>query len=57
MSGKVGDGTRFFSSRVLARTDLEQVSSTQAGAVTILRFRVRTRTKHWSASSGGSYWR
>jgi dihydrofolate reductase len=36
----LGDGTRF-SSPGLARIDLESVSSMQAGAVTILRFRVR----------------
>jgi dihydrofolate reductase len=36
----LGDGVRF-SSPGLARVDLEPVSSTQAGAVTILRFRVR----------------
>ena len=37
----LGDGIRFFSAPGLARIDLEPVSSTQAGAVTILRFRVR----------------
>ena len=37
----LGDGIRF-SSPGLARTDLEPVSSTRSGAVTILRFRVRT---------------
>jgi dihydrofolate reductase len=37
----LGDGTRFYSSPGLARIDLEPVSSTRAGAVTILRFRVR----------------
>jgi dihydrofolate reductase len=36
----LGDGIRF-SSRGLARIDLEPVSSTRSGAVTILRFRVR----------------
>jgi dihydrofolate reductase len=36
----LGDGIRF-SSPGLARIDLEPVSSTRAGAVTILRFRVR----------------
>ena len=36
----LGDGVRF-SSPGLARIDLEPVSSTRAGAVTILRFRVR----------------
>ncbi len=36
----LGDGIRF-SAPGLARIDLEPVSSTQAGAVTILRFRVR----------------
>ena len=35
-----GDGIRF-SSTGLARIDLEPVSSTRSGAVTILRFRVR----------------
>ena len=36
----LGDGIRF-SAPGLARIDLEPVSSTQAGAVTTLRFRVR----------------
>ena len=36
----LGDGIRF-SSPGLARTDLEPVSSTRSGAVTVLRFRVR----------------
>ena len=36
----LGDGIRF-SAPGLARTDLEPVSSTRSGAVTILRFRVR----------------
>ena len=36
----LGDGVRF-SSPGLARIDLEPVSSTRSGAVTILRFRVR----------------
>ena len=36
----LGDGIRF-SSAGLARIDLEPVSSTRSGAVTILRFRVR----------------
>ena len=36
----LGDGIRF-SSPGLARTDLEPISSTRSGAVTILRFRVR----------------
>lgn len=36
----LGDGVRF-SPPGLARTDLEPVSSTQSGAITILRFRVR----------------
>jgi len=36
----LGDGIRF-SSPGLARIDLEPVSSTRSGAVTILRFRVR----------------
>ena len=37
----LGDGTRLFSSPGLARIDLEPLGSTRAGAVTILRFRVR----------------
>jgi dihydrofolate reductase len=37
----LGDGTRMFSSPGLARMDLEPLDSTRAGAVTILRFRVR----------------
>jgi hypothetical protein len=37
----LGDGIRFYSSPGLARIDLEPLDSTQAGAVTILRFRVR----------------
>ena len=37
----LGDGIRFYSSPGIARIDLEPVSSTRAGAVTILRFRVR----------------
>jgi dihydrofolate reductase len=37
----LGDGIRFYSSPGLARIDLEPVSSTRSGAVTILRFRVR----------------
>jgi dihydrofolate reductase len=37
----LGDGIRF-SSPGLARIDLDPVSSTRSGAVTILRFRVRT---------------
>jgi dihydrofolate reductase len=36
----LGDGIRF-SHPGLARIDLEPVSSTRSGAVTILRFRVR----------------
>ena len=36
----LGDGTRF-SSPGLARIDLEPISSTRSGAVTIVRFRVR----------------
>lgn len=36
----LGDGIRF-SSPGLARTDLEPIGSTEVGAVTILRFRVR----------------
>jgi riboflavin biosynthesis pyrimidine reductase len=36
----LGDGTGF-SSPGLVRIDLEPVSSTRSGAVTILRFRVR----------------
>ena len=37
----LGDGTRLFSSPGLARIDLEPLDSTQSGALTILRFRVR----------------
>ena len=37
----LGAGTRFFSSPDLGRIDLEPLDSTRAGAVTILRFRVR----------------
>ena len=37
----LGDGIRFYSSPGLAKIDLEPVSSTRSGAVTILRFRVR----------------
>jgi dihydrofolate reductase len=37
----LGDGTRFFSSPGLERIDLEPVSVTPSGTVTILRFRVR----------------
>ncbi len=37
----LGDGVRFFSSPDLARIDLEPLSVTPAGAVTMLRFRVR----------------
>jgi riboflavin biosynthesis pyrimidine reductase len=36
----LGDGIRFYSSAGLARIDLEPVSSTRHGVVTILRFRV-----------------
>jgi riboflavin biosynthesis pyrimidine reductase len=36
----LGDGTRFWSPGP-ARIDLEPISNTQSGAVTILRFRVR----------------
>src|SRR5207248_1385109 len=39
----LGDGTRF-SSPGLGRIDLEPVSSTRSGAVTILRFRVRKQS-------------
>jgi dihydrofolate reductase len=37
----LGDGIRFSSSPGLSRIDLEPLSSTRSGAVTILRFRVR----------------
>jgi dihydrofolate reductase len=37
----LGNGIRFYSAAGLGRIDLEPVSNTQAGAVTILRFRVR----------------
>jgi dihydrofolate reductase len=39
----LGDGTRF-SSPGLARIDLEPLSSTRSGAVTLLRFRVRKQS-------------
>jgi dihydrofolate reductase len=35
----LGDGIRFYSSPGFARIDLEPISSTRSGAVTILRFR------------------
>jgi dihydrofolate reductase len=38
----LGDGTPFFSSPGLARIDLEPISVTPSGNITILRFRVRT---------------
>jgi dihydrofolate reductase len=37
----LGEGTPFFSSPGLGRIDLEPLDSKQAGAVTVLRFRVR----------------
>ena len=37
----LGDGVRFFSSAGLARIDLEPISVTPAGPITLLRFRVR----------------
>jgi len=37
----LGDGIRFFSSPGLARIELEPVSVTPTGTVTVLRFRVR----------------
>jgi dihydrofolate reductase len=37
----LGDGTRIYSAPGMAKIDLEPLSSTQAGAVTILRFRPR----------------
>ena len=37
----LGDGIRFFSSAGLARIDLEPISVTPAGPITLLRFRVR----------------
>ena len=37
----LGDGIRLYSAAGLGRIDLEPVSNTRAGAVTILRFRVR----------------
>jgi len=40
----LGDGIRFYSSQGLARIDLEPLDSTRAGAVTILRFRVRKQS-------------
>ena len=41
----LGDGIRFFSSPGLARIDLEPVSVTPSGPVTILRFRVREQSR------------
>lgn len=38
----LGDGTRFYSSPGLAAIDLEPLESTRHGAVTVLRFGVRT---------------
>jgi dihydrofolate reductase len=38
----LGDGTPFFSSPGLARIDLEPISVTPSGNITVLRFRVRT---------------
>jgi dihydrofolate reductase len=40
----LGDGIRFYSSPGLERIDLEPLSSTRSGAVTILRFRVRKQS-------------
>jgi len=40
----LGDGIRFYSSPGFARIDLEPLDSTQAGAVTVLRFRVRKQS-------------
>jgi dihydrofolate reductase len=39
----LGDGTRFYSAPGLPRIDLEPISSTRSGSVTLLRFRVRTQ--------------
>ena len=40
----LGDGIRFYSTAGLARIDLEPLSSTRSGAVTLLRFRVRKQS-------------
>ena len=40
----LGDGIRFHATPGLARIDLEPVSSTRSGAVTLLRFRVRKQS-------------
>jgi dihydrofolate reductase len=40
----LGDGIRLYSTAGLARIDLEQLSSTRSGAVTLLRFRVRKQS-------------
>jgi dihydrofolate reductase len=40
----LGDGIRFYSTAGLARIDLESLSSTRSGAVTLLRFRVRKQS-------------
>jgi hypothetical protein len=37
----LGDGVRFFSSPGLGQIDLEPISVTSAGPITILRFRIR----------------
>lgn len=41
----LGDGTRLFSPPSLGRIDLEPLDSRRAGAVTILRFRVRKQSR------------
>ena len=40
----LGDGIRFYSTAGLARIDLEPLTSTRSGAVTLLRFRVRKQS-------------
>jgi dihydrofolate reductase len=48
----LGDGVRF-STPGLGRIDLEPINGTQAGAVTMLRFRVREESRSRGVSSSG----
>ncbi|HEY3504893.1 MAG TPA: dihydrofolate reductase family protein [Actinocatenispora sp.] len=47
----LGDGVRFYQSAGLARIDLEPVDTTRAGAVTLLRFRVRDEARGQRSSA------
>ena len=49
----LGDGVRF-STPGLGRIDLEPISGTRSGAVTMLRFRVREESRNRRLSSSGS---